>query len=219
LAVKNNKLEVSSSREVLQWNEAFKFKDGISILDIFKARGNSEKLNEMSLGRVWQHTQKQKAESYGILTSWRAGNTRKQNMAGLHQLEAILKSRGLGFFKMEGHWQEAPDGADYANVSKDKLVNTKEPSLFVPGISYDLIKKLGKKYSQDAIVYSGPEVRNKTVLVFGDGKTMDIGKFHPQKIAQAYSKIHGATFTFEYITQSWTEKLVEQNYMKMEKGK
>lgn len=158
-------------------------------------------------------------DSYGILTSWRAGNTRAENMKGLKQLEAILKSKGLGFFKMEGHWQEAPDGGQsYEDTPKDQLSDVKEPSLFVPGITYDLIRKLGKKYSQDAIVYSGPEVGNKTVLVFGDGSKQDIGKFHPQKIAQAYSKVHGATFTFEYVTQSWTEKLVEQNYIKMNKG-
>ena len=92
-----------------------------------------------------------------------------------------------------------------------------EPSLFVPGMKLDHAVKLAKKYNQDAIVYSGPETKGETHLVFQDGSTKPVGKFHAGRIAQAYSQIKGGSFTFEgweLVAQDRLEELVERSWAK-----
>lgn len=45
---------------------------------------------------------------------------------------------------------------------------------------------------------------------------MNLGKFNPNKIAQAYTKVKGKSFTFEgfrYTPQGMMEGLVFMNYM------
>jgi hypothetical protein len=160
-------------------------------------------LNEASLGRVYQHYLKSKDKNKGgfaILTSWRVGNSPAQNKADLRALKGAIRAAGLGFSKMKGHWRE-----------KGQPEATPEPSLFVSGISFKLAHKLGNKYDQDAVIYGGPETNDKVVLIHKSGSTQNIGKFHPQKIAQAYSSIKGKTFIFEgfeYIAQSFMETLI-----------
>lgn len=192
-----------------------------SILNILKAKKSNDvkTLNEISLGRVYQHYKQSSEKGFGIITSWRAGNTKKQNLKNLKKLESDIRSMGYGFSKLEGHWVECQDeDIPYDQCPKDKLVASVEPSLFVIGINKDEIEKLTKKYHQDASVYAGPETNGKVILIFSNGNTMNIGKFHPSKIAQAYSKLRGKTFTFEgfeYKSQSWIEKLIEMKYKDM----
>jgi hypothetical protein len=54
-------------------------------------------------------------------------------------------------------------------------------------------------------------------LVSKTGSTiMNLGKFNPNKIAQAYTKVKGKSFTFEgfrYTPQGMMEGLVFMNYM------
>ena len=146
-------------------------------------------LNEASLGRVYQHIQKQKVASWSILTSWRDENSPSKNKSDFKRLRSQIRSADLGFFKLVGHGQEEDEAGEVQSV--------KEPSLFVPGIDYDLAVKLMKEYSQFAIVYSGPETGDKIVLLEQNGKQTDLGKFKPQKIAQFYSKVKGKSFVFE----------------------
>ena len=88
-----------------------------------------------------------------------------------------------------GHGQEEDEDG--------KVQSVKEPSLFVPGIDYNLAVKLMNDYSQFAIVYSGPETNDKISLIEKGGKQTNLGKFKPQKIAQFYSKVKGKSFVFE----------------------
>lgn len=170
------------------------------ILDA-KKKGFPE-LNEASLGRVYQHVRKSgKDSSFAILTSWRGNLTPNKNKANFRALKSAIRGADLGFFKLKGWWQE--EGTDEA---------TAEPSLFVPDIPLDLARKLGKKYDQDAIIYSGAETNGKVALIFKNGSKQVIGKFHPQAIAQAYSSVKGKTFTFEgfeYVKSSAVEAMIE----------
>ena len=115
-------------------------------------------------------------------------------------MKASIRGSNLGFFKLKGHWRE--EGSEEV---------TPEPSLFVPGISLKRAHKLGNKFNQDAIVYSGPETKGKVALIFKSGTKQVIGKFHPQKIAQFYSSVRGKTFVFEgfeYVPQTAVEALI-----------
>ena len=67
------------------------------------------KLDEASLARAYQHVVEKKVPSWGMLTAYRYANTKKENIKANKSLEADLRSKGYGFFKVEGHWQECQD--------------------------------------------------------------------------------------------------------------
>lgn len=191
----------------------------ITAEDVIQARlnGDREALNEASLGRVYQHVKKAgKGASLGILTAWLAypsgapkGDSKEDgkerlatNVKNQKRLKAQIKGAGLGFFKLRGTWDETQDDGSVINVS--------EPSIAVPGISMELITKLRKQHGQNSVVYLGPETNGDAVLIYA-GKVEKIGdgKFHPNKIAAAYSKAKGRSFTFEWLTQDWGEAMIE----------
>ena len=148
-----------------------------------------DELNEVSLGRVYQHIKKEKVSSWAILTSYRDENKPTKNKSDFKRLQQQVRSADLGFFKLVGHGQEEDDDGNVQSV--------KEPSIFVPGISYNLATKLMDEYKQFAIVFSGPETKDKISLVEKGGKKTDLGGFKPQKIAQFYSQVKGKSFVFE----------------------
>jgi hypothetical protein len=148
-----------------------------------------DELNEASLGRVYQHIKKEKVASWAILTSYRDDNTDAKQKSDFKRLQQQIRSANLGFFKLVGHGQEEDKDGNIQSV--------KEPSVFIPGISYDLATKLMDEYNQFAIVFSGPETKDKIALVEKGGKQTDLGGFKPQKIAQFYSKVKGKSFVFE----------------------
>ena len=169
-----------------------------------KAQG-LDALNEASLGRVYQHYLKSKKTSFGILTSWREKEEDPKNVENKRNFKALrndIRSAGLGFFRLLGHWKQ---------VGQDEV--TAEPSLFVPGISKQLITKLSRKYDQDAVVWSGPETGGNVILIARGGSEQSIGKFHPGRIAQFYSSVRGGSFTFEgfeYPPQTSMQALLAQ---------
>lgn len=178
-----------------------------------KHAGDREALNEKSLGRVYQHVKNSDIKSFGIVTSYRSSNPKQKNIATFGELQAAVRSAGLGFNKLQGHWQECQDsGIPYDKCPKDQLVDAAEPSLFISGIALDMIQMLSNKYDQDAFVYSGPETGGKVTLFFRDGSKQPIGEFSPHKIAQAYSQLKGKNFVFEYVAQSHMESLIEQEF-------
>jgi hypothetical protein len=157
------------------------------------------KLDEASLGRVYQHVSGDKnVKSWGMITAYRSANTPKENRNLNKELANSLRSKGLGFFKVEGRWRECQDvNVKYADCPNDKLVDSIEITYFVPNISMDLVHKLGKKYDQDSVLYGGSETKGNAHLIFRDGSHDDVGKFHPNTIQQAYSKMKGGrTFAF-----------------------
>jgi hypothetical protein len=158
------------------------------------------RLDEASLGRVLQHIEgKKSVKNWGMLTAYRYANTPNQNRKLNKELEAELRTMGHGFFKVEGHWVECQDGnLSYADCPKNLLKDAIEESLFVPNISAKEIHNLGKKYEQDAVIFGGEQTKGNATLIFKDGKVENIGKFSPDKIQQAYSKLKGGkTFVFQ----------------------
>jgi hypothetical protein len=156
------------------------------------------KLDEASLARAYQHIVEKKVPSWGMLTAYRYSNTKKENIQANKRLEADLRSKGYGYFKVEGHWQECQDSnLNYVDCPKDKLQDSIEVSLFVPHMKKGDAKNLCKKYEQDAVIYGGPETKGNAHLIFKNGTEDNIGVFQPGKVEQAYSKFKGGkTFVF-----------------------
>ena len=188
--------------------------DFVEILEA-KESGNRSLLNEASLYRVYAHVRNTQNKSFAIITSYRNSNAPLANKESFKQLQSTIRSMGLGYNKLVGHWQESQNSeVTYDKAAPEELVDATEPSLFITGITLQDALSLGIKYNQDAIVYSGVETNGKVVLVFRDGSTSEIGEFTPHKIAQAYSTIKGKNFVFEYKAQSWIETTIETNFNK-----
>lgn len=190
-----------------------------TIIDIVDAlhTGDGDAVTAASLGRVWQHVKDLDKQSFAILTSWRSGLSPSQNKSRFKQLEQAVRGLKLGYFKLVGHWRECQDeDVEYDECPPMQLVDTTEPSLFVPGIDMRAAHKLGKKYEQDAIIFGGPESDGKVVLVFKSGKTMPIGKFSPRTIGQGFSELanqQGRGFAFlAFATDSPTEAMSASVY-------
>jgi len=189
--------------------------------DILRIRksGDKSKLNEASLGRVYQHVKRSgDGGSLMLGTAYRADKTKKENQAANRKLLSDIKSQGLGAFKIIGNWRECQDDTiPYEKCPENEKVNSKESVFGVPGASLSFVKKMVRKYNQDAIVYLGPETKGKAFLVWRDG-TMDKignGDFVPQKIAQGWSRVRGGHWTFEgfdYPAQSSVESIAEQAF-------
>lgn len=147
----------------------------------------NHEVNSSSLGRVFQHIKKEKFSSWGIVTAYRDANSPGKNKSLFSALKSDVRSFGHGFFVVQGVGQEEDGG------------ESKEPALFIPGISKKQIQKLSDKYNQYGYLYSGPETSDKIHLVAKDGET-NIGSFQPMKIAQFYSKIKGKPFVFSEVS-------------------
>jgi hypothetical protein len=147
-------------------------------------------IDEASLSRAYQHVVDKKSPSWGMLTAYRYANSKKENVQSNKRLESDIRGMGYGFFKVEGHWQECQDkNVSYKDCPKDKLQDSTETSLFVPNIKKEQMQQLCKKYEQDAVIYGDKD--SDAHLIYKDGKTENIGKFQPGKVAQAYSKLKG----------------------------
>lgn len=158
------------------------------------------KLDEASIGRVYQHVSgKSEMNSWGMITAYRAANSKKENIKANKQLQSDIRSENLGYFEVEGHWRECQDpNMAYEDCPDSKLKDSIEVTMFVPGISKDTISDLCKEYKQDAVVYSGKETEGKVILIFRNGSTQVIGsKFEPNKVAQAYSIVKNRSFLFK----------------------
>jgi hypothetical protein len=193
----------------------------ISLEDIAIAvkSGNKVKINEASLGRVYQHIIKNASKSFAIITAFRAEYTKKQNLQRNKSLQGSVRSLGHGFFKVKGYWVECQNSdLEYSKCPDDMKVRVVEDSLFVPNITKKQAVKLAKKYDQDAIIYSGEETNEKVELISKSGSSiMKLGKFSPSKIAQAYTHIKGNSFTFEgfeYRPEGQLSNMAFEAYLK-----
>lgn len=157
-----------------------------------------EILNEASIGRVYQHIKG--SESWGIISAFRGGLSKRENLSRHRKLAGDVRGLGLGFFKLEGHWV-GDDGVE------------KELTLFVPNVDIKALVRLMKKYDQDAVIYSGSETKNNITLYYKSGKKEKIGSFSPDKVSSAYSKVKGHNFVFEgfhYTPNTWMESVIDQ---------
>ena len=201
--------------------ERFESGKRIGYEDIARARasGDAKLLNEASLGRVYQHVLKSDKRSMAIMTAYRSPRerTRKENIEAHKKLQSEAQSRGYSFFKLMGTYKECPKGAPDPCPEEDQVL-VKEASIAIIGIDKDTLLKLVRKYDQDSAVYLGPETKGEAILIFNSGREQDIGKFHPQKIADVYSRVGKKTFVFEAHPDSFMEALIEKAIVRKSGG-
>jgi hypothetical protein len=93
------------------------------------------------------------------------------------------------YFEFWGHSQE--DGPD------NNKINVVERYYFLVGIPLNIIRNLLENYGQYSILYSGPETDGNVFNYQNSGPVDNIGTFHPNRIAQFYSKNLGRPIVFE----------------------
>ncbi len=182
-----------------------------NMVDALKS-GDRTTINEASLGRIYQHMTSGGSDSFAILTAFRSGFSKKENLARNKALQSDVRNLGLGFFKVRGYWLECQDSSiDYKDCPDNQKVPVVEVSLFIPSISFQDAVRLAKDNKQDGFIYQGIQTKNNVCLIGKSGKVLSkLGKFSPNKIAQAYTQVKGRSFVFEgfeYIPSGQMENL------------
>ena len=154
-------------------------------------------LEESSLSRI-----KSKSDKGGmaILSGSRGDKSSKENKARAKQLDRDIKGRGLpGATKVTGRWTENPGTKDEKKVKERSHVVTsgkKGKRKFKKEV-----KKLGKKYGQDAVLTQTKKTGTLSATRkggVGKDKRIGVGKFRPgRSSSEGDTKIKGKTFTYE----------------------
>ncbi len=172
-------------------------------------------LNEEKLSRVWQMT-KNKGFLWGLISAQRGENDIQTNSNLMNQLKKDIRNHGYGFWELEGHWLEASD-------KQDERVDTKEAALFVgapnnsdPDKFLNFMIDMTQKYNQDGSIYKNDPEADADIMLYQyktmknekrvvDESHFPLGKLHPNKIGENYSKILGSgrTFIFESIVDTY----------------
>ena len=155
--------------------------------------GDPDRINEASLGRVWQHWQASGKTSFAIVSAWKDNRSKAENEKATKELEHHIKSLGYGYSRTKGVWKGG-----------------EEPSRVVVGMTKDQAVKIATKFDQESVLYVGPETDLHAVLISQDGSEEDKGLFHPQKEGDSYTKVGHKTFVFE--ASCWSDSQVEQLY-------
>jgi hypothetical protein len=169
-----------------------------------------EFLSETNLARVYHHTQH---SNIGIITAHRAGEKPEVNRSRNADLENDIRKAGYGYMHVRGQ-----------SIEKDKTTGenrtASEHSYIVIGNDKDSgnlkgwLKHHGQKYGQDSVLHKAHDEENAKLIGTsegghpGMGKEEDLGKWHPNRMAQYHTKLHnGKVFAFEgigfYSPKSW----------------
>ena len=160
---------------------------------------NFSKLIEESLSRVWQHMK----NGFIITSAFRGEYSLEENLKRTKELQVIVRSKGLGYFIVDGVWIE--------NRGKENEHRSDELSLFIPDMNklttdefIEFAEHLRAKFNQDAVLMKDPSKDFEHLMLIFRGNNVQIlkGKYGPNQIAQAYSKLKkgnhaGRTFIFE----------------------
>ena len=154
-------------------------------------------LEESSLSRI-----KSKSDKGGmaILSGSRGDKSSKENRARAKQLDKDIRGKGLpGATKVTGRWTENPGTKDEKKVKERSHVVTsgkKGKRKFKKEV-----KKLGKKYGQDAVLTQTKKTGTLSATRkggLGKDKRIGVGKFRPgRSSSEGDTKIKGKTFTYE----------------------
>lgn len=155
-----------------------------------------ENIYEASLSRVWQHAQGDR--DFAIISASRGKFSTETNNARNKKMAGMFKNAGWGYFWVDGFWIE--------NEGTPQEIHVKENSLFVISNGKsdfeNYIKACAELFNQDGYI-----IKNKNgifLVLLNENKRINIGQFHPDKVAQAYTKLHGRggrTFVLEGIKE------------------
>ena len=166
-----------------------------------------EFLDESSLSRI-----KSKSDKSGIaaVSADRGDKSRKENQARSKQLQKDIRGKfGRGPTKLKGSYLENPGKKDERKV-KEKSYAIDRGKMSKKKFKKE-VKKLGKKYGQDAVLTQtkktgtlsatrkgglGTKPKNKRPVA--STKTVGVGKFRPGRSSEeGDTKIKNKTFTYE----------------------
>ena len=154
-------------------------------------------LDESSLSRI-----KSKSDKGGmaILSGSRGDKSSKENKARAKQLDRDIKGRGLpGATKVTGRWTENPGTKDEKKVKERSHVVT-SGKMGKRKFKKE-VKKLGKKYDQDAVLTQTKKTGTLSATRkggLGKDKRVKAGTFRPgRSSSEGDTKIKGKTFTYE----------------------
>ena len=165
-------------------------------------------LEESSLSRI-----KSKSDKGGmaIISGSRADKSAKENKARAKQLDRDIKGKGLpGATKVTGRWTEKDDDTGKETKVKERSHVVSSGKMGKRKFS-DTMKKLSKKYGQDAVLTQtkktgtlsatrkgglGKQQKTKTKEV--NVKRAGVGKFRPGRSSpEGDTQIKKKTFTYE----------------------
>ena len=150
------------------------------------------KINESSLGRVWQHFNNPES-NVALLTAFRGNYTYEQNVARNKSLAAQIRGLGYGFFYVDGFWIENEGTPDERKVKEDSLF------VIAPQKDQDFVKRihaLGNEYDQDAVLVKDAD---KIKLVFNDGHEIEVGNLSAGGLGTMYTKLRNNKKTNTFI--------------------
>ena len=170
-----------------------------------------EILNESSLSRLWDKTQK---HTCGSISAFRDERTYQENDKNHKKLAAYLMSKDYSVTKIDGTYIE--------NFNTKDAVDVNERSLFVCNnkvdgddrgqLEKDLVK-MGEEFDQDSILIipvgggdaylRGTSKRDNAYPGYGQTEKAGDGKYG-QVSGQFLSKIRGRRFAFEHLEKPGT---------------
>lgn len=202
-------------------------------------RDKEEKLRwnplvETTLGRVWQGVSNPDV-AMGFFSAFRSfkeddeGNkipvSTKENFRRTDILKRLLASNRWGFSMVKGAWRDSTTNEIVTEPSFVVRVPKDDESKF-KGFLRKLTRssERGKRdggdpesgtFDQDAVIFK-PTESDEAFLITNEGQEFSIGKFHPNVIADNFTKIKNASFAFkeevsEYSPSSWSEDLKQRS--------
>ena len=171
--------EFNNEREISSWNDFSK---------TGKTKNNFEVIAAAGMGRLLSHMM---GGDFAVISAERYGMSEEEKKEANTKLKEIIRQLGFGFVDTKGAWFE-----------EGQLLG--ENSLFVPGISPDLAKEIGKKFDQQQVLIGNEgnfkfiDLENDSVDDEGDlltrlriPKMDDVGPF--------FTSINGKNQRFEII--------------------
>ena len=156
-----------------------------------------EFIEESSLSRI-----KAKSDKGGmaVISGSRADKSPAENKARAKQLDRDIKGAGLpGATKVKGRWDEKDDDTGKTTKVKEKSHVVTSGKKGKRKFKKE-VKKLGKKYGQDAVLIQTKKTGTVSATRkggLGKAKNIKLGKFKPQgKNPEGQSQIKGKTFTY-----------------------
>lgn len=197
-----------------------------------------EELNEASLQRIKANVENR---PIAMLTAFRGrdadGNPmdRKTNRANNARLENDIRAAGFGFNKLIGTYDEDDGKGGKRRVEEESflIIGRSDPETIgrsetTVAVLKGFVKKMGRKYGQDCVLFKDPKSKNAVLIGTkadawpGLNKEESVGEFKPMAMSGIYSKmVRGKEraprgFKFEAIeyprtvTEIWAKKMQEK---------
>jgi hypothetical protein len=175
-------------------------------------------LIEASLSRIWQHIQNGK--TFAVISAYRGNYTEEENRKRHNQLKTDVRALGHGFI-------EQKSGYTYTDPLSGEEGGAEEKSLFIPNISKADAVALGRKYTQESILWKDD---SRFVLLFiADGSEKSFATtsngcmtFDANRVKDAYSELikskrKNSKIKFSFILKELRVPSREDAYRAIEK--